>query len=87
MFKNNDNNHSMSNSSFSFKVREIRRAVLLNRTADDCDSDTEWENQEVDSQATGTVATPRPGMIFRFGYLQIWNISIKLFNTIQMQFF
>ena len=61
------NNCSISNSAFSFKVREIRRAVLLNRTADDCDSDTEWENQEVDSQATGTVATPRPGMIFRFG--------------------
>ena len=45
-----------------FKVREIRRAVLLNRTADDCDSDTEWENQEIDSQATGTTReTPRPG--------------------------
>merc|ERR1712226_1470350 len=41
-------------------VREIRRAVLLNRAADDVDSDTEWENQEVDSQATGTVGTPRP---------------------------
>ena len=43
-------------------VREIRRAVLLNRAADDCDSDTEWENQEVDSQATGTIVsgTPRP---------------------------
>ena len=46
-----------------FKVREIRRAVLLNRTADDCDSDTEWENQEVDSVATGTTReTPRPGL-------------------------
>ena len=30
-----------------FKVREIRRAVLLNRgAADDVDSDTEWENPE-----------------------------------------
>ena len=73
----NGNNCSFSNSAFSIKVREIRRAVLLNRTADDCDSDTEWENQEVDSQATGTVATPRPGMIFRFGLLQIWNIPVR----------
>ena len=37
------------------KVREIRRAVLLNRALDD-DSDTEWENPEtIDSRAT-----PRP---------------------------
>lgn len=42
-------------------VREIRRAVLLNRNVDDVDSDTEWENPEAtDSQATGTVGTPRP---------------------------
>ena len=37
------------------QVREIRRAVLLNRALDD-DSDTEWENPEtIDSRAT-----PRP---------------------------
>lgn len=37
-------------------VREIRRAVLLNRaTADDYyDSDTEWENPEVESTVGGT---------------------------------
>jgi len=34
-------------------VREIRRAVLLNRALDD-DSDTEWENPEIDAP------TPRP---------------------------
>ena len=46
---------------FKPKVREIRRAVLLNRAADDVDSDTEWENPEEGSQATGPVGTPRPG--------------------------
>ena len=46
----------------TLKVREIRRAVLLNRAADDVDSDTEWENPEDGSQATGTVGTPRPGI-------------------------
>ena len=34
-------------------VREIRRAVLLNRAGEDGDSDTEWENPEAtESQAT-----------------------------------
>ena len=41
---------------FVRQVREIRRAVLLNRALDDNDSDTEWENPEtIDSRAT-----PRP---------------------------
>ena len=46
---------SALNAFFVCQVREIRRAVLLNRALDD-DSDTEWENPEtIDSRAT-----PRP---------------------------
>ncbi len=41
--------------SFFIQVREIRRAVLLNRGAqDDYDSDTEWENTE---SVAGTVSS------------------------------
>ncbi len=39
------------------QVREVRRAVLLNRGREDFDSDTEWENPEV---AESEVASTRP---------------------------
>lgn len=38
-------------------VREIRRAVLLNRGREELDSDTEWDNEDV---ANSEVASTRP---------------------------